>query len=73
MIQASRSDGRVSTALQVDALQVLQHTKGAGNTILHDNSVFFTEHEVNVAVLQLLDISLGMHTDNITLARQQIL
>lgn len=41
MIQATRSDGHVSTALEVDALQVLQHTKGAGNTVLHYDSLSF--------------------------------
>lgn len=41
MIQATRSDGHVSTALEVDALQVLQHTKGAGNTVLRYDSLSF--------------------------------
>lgn len=73
MTQATRSDGRVSTALEVDALQVLEHTKGAGDTVLQDDSLFLTERKVNVAVLQLLHASLSMHTNNVTEARQQIL
>lgn len=41
MIQAARSDGHVATALEVDALQVLQHTKGTGNTVLRYDSLSF--------------------------------